>query len=184
MIESCFAARGRVRALTEQAHKEKLSFALSEEWQAEFCRAAVGRISKAMAGLKPGDRMPDGTVYAGLSLSGVPMYTTPQDAGVPSLKEALRYAQTLDAHGHKDWRIPNRYDLDVLFQNRAAIGGFNETGSYPNGSYWSCWSSQPNINNSDLIQYFSDGHHAVNDASNCSSLRCVRFGEPVAPVRG
>ena len=33
--------------------------------------------------------------------------------------------------------MPTKEELNVLFNNRAEIGGFNETGSDPAGWYWS-----------------------------------------------
>jgi len=41
-----------------------------------------------------------------------------------------------------NWRVPTKGELDVLFVNRVAIGGFDESGSLPTGWYWS--SSQLN----------------------------------------
>ena len=32
------------------------------------------------------------------------------------------------AYGHEDWRLPTSGELDILFNKRAAIGGFNQTG--------------------------------------------------------
>ena len=96
---------------------------------------------KAAASAEPkiGDKMPDGTVFAGISPdTNKPMYATPADASLTmKFNEAQEYAAKLDAHGHKDWRVPTKAELNVLFNNRAAIGGFNVTGSYPAGWYWS-----------------------------------------------
>src|SRR5438270_12306526 len=84
---------------------------------------------------EPGDRMNDGTVYAGISPdTGKPMYTTPADAPLTyRFNQARRYAAKLDAHGHADWRIPSKRELNVLFNNRAVIGGREE----PDSWYWS-----------------------------------------------
>lgn len=80
------------------------------------------------------------------------------------------YAKTLDAHGHLDWRVPTKGELNVLFQNRAAIGGFNETGSDPAGWYWS---SSP-LYGDGWVQRFSDGYQNDDYRLNDSSLRLVR----------
>jgi hypothetical protein len=123
--------------------------------------------------LKPGDRREDGTVYAGTSPgTGKAMYATPKDASmVCDFNQAAEYANNLDAHGHLDWRVPTKGELNVLFQNRAAIGGFNETGSHPGGWYRS---STPKSNSLAWVQRFSDGDQYSSDKSNDSSLRCVR----------
>src|ERR1017187_165709 len=136
-------------------------------------RPAANDDGKSTGEPKPGDKMPDGTVYAGISPdTHNAMYATPADAPLTyTFNQAQKYAEQLDAHGHKDWRAPTKAELNVLFKNRAAIGGFNESGSYPAGWYWS--SSQ----NHDFIawgQRFSDGYQGYNSKINASSLRCVR----------
>lgn len=85
------------------------------------------------------NKMPDGTIYAGISpKTNKPMYATPADASLTmTFNDAQKCATRLDAHGHKDWRVPTKVELNVLFNNRAAIGRFDVTGSYPYGLYWS-----------------------------------------------
>jgi hypothetical protein len=130
--------------------------------------------------LHPGNRMEDGTIFAGVSPdTGNPMYTTPEDSPLTTgdtprtrnWKADMQYASKLDAHGHKDWRVPTKNELNVLFNNRAAIGGFNGTGSYPAGWYRSSTKYR-------LLcawyQRFSDGNQEWGNKSNGSSLRCVR----------
>jgi hypothetical protein len=82
-----------------------------------------------------GEVMPDGTIYAGVSPeTGKAMFTTAADAPATcGFHEAQEYAAKLDANGHLDWRVPTRSELNVLYQNRAAIGGFEESGSEPVG---------------------------------------------------
>ena len=122
---------------------------------------------------KIGDKMPDGTVYAGISPdTSQPMYTTPSDASLTmTFNEAQKYAATLDAHGHKDWRVPTNTELDVLFNNRAAIHGFNETGSDPAGWYWS---ASPRYIGNAWGQLFSDGSQSLINKDGYSSVRLVR----------
>src|SRR5579871_821515 len=51
-----------------------------------------------------GYKMPDGTIYAGVSpYTGNPMYTTPGDAPLTmAFDDAALYGARLDANGHKD----------------------------------------------------------------------------------
>jgi hypothetical protein len=128
-----------------------------------------------------GATMPDGSLYAGVSPdTGRPMYTTPKDAkggflgirrGNFNLKCAFAAASKLKAHGHKDWRMPTKAELNVLFENRNRIGNFDTTGLYSAGWYWA---SSRNGNYLAWVQRFSDG--AWNGLYNLgqSSLRCVR----------
>ena len=118
-------------------------------------------------------RMPDGTVYAGASpYARTSTYTTPADApGLYTWKKGAEYCAALDAGGHRDWRVPTKGELHVLFENRDAIGGFNISGSYPAVWYWS--SSQFDYDSA-WDQRFSDGDQGINLKLDGSSLRCVR----------
>ena len=99
------------------------------------------RPSKMRAqGPEIGDKMPDGTIFAGISPdTGKPMYATPEDAPLRmEWQKAMNYAASLDAHGHEDWRLPSRAELNVLFNNQAAIGGFKTLEAGRRTSlYWS-----------------------------------------------
>jgi len=121
----------------------------------------------------PGDKLPDGTIYAGISPdTGKAMYATPADAPLTmTFSEAQAYTAKLDAHGHKDWRVPTEAELNVLFNNRAAIGGFNVTGSDPAGWYWSASSD---VGWNAWIKRFSDGYQLNDGKVYRSALRCVR----------
>ena|SRR5690349_18689243 len=126
---------------------------------------------------KPGDKMDDGTIYAGISPeTGKPMYTTPADASLSiKWKQAMDYAAGLDAHGHQDWRVPTRAELNVLYDNRdkgALKGTFNVTGSLFAGWYWSSTETFAHLAVWD--QRFSDGLESWYEKDNFSSLRCVR----------
>ena len=132
-------------------------------------------IPAAQADAKPptlGDRMPDGTVYAGFSpTTGKAMYTTPADAPLPmTFKDAKQYATKLKACSHDDWRVPTRNELNALFNNRASIGALDGASS-PAHCYWSA--SERNDRNA-WFQRFTDGfqHHAIKTVP--SSVRCVR----------
>jgi hypothetical protein len=127
----------------------------------------------AAAEPRVGDRMPDGTIYAGISPdTHQPMYATEADAPLTmKWKQAMDYAARLDAYGHRDWRVPSQGELNVLFNNHAAIGGFNESGEYPAGRYWS---SSHGYYDGAWDQRFSDGYHDYRGKDVVSSLRCVR----------
>jgi hypothetical protein len=82
--------------------------------------------AREISPLQADNKMPDGTMYGGISPdTGQAMYATPADAPETyGFNQAKRYAATLDAYGHHDWRVPTEGELNVLFQNREAIGAF------------------------------------------------------------
>ncbi len=127
------------------------------------------------ADLQIGDKMEDGTIFGGISPdTGKPMYVRPADEPLTmKWKAAMDYAKKFEGHGHPagTFRVPTSNELDVLFNNRAKIGGFNETGSNPAGWYWS---STQNDNLNAHGQSFSDGHGLRDSKSNHSSFRLVR----------
>ena len=120
-----------------------------------------------------GEVIPDGTIYAGVSPeTGKAMFTTAADAPATcGFPEAQEYAAKLDANGHLDWRVPTRDELNEMYQNRAAIGGFEESGSDPGGWYWS--SSQSSYRNA-WAQRFSDGYQDTSREHYYTSVRYVR----------
>jgi Protein of unknown function (DUF1566) len=123
-----------------------------------------------------GSIMPDGTVYAGISPNtGKPIYAIPLDAELTlTFNDASAYAANLNAQehlGHDDWRVPTKAELNALFNNRAAIGGFDESGSNPSGWYWSSTSTDSWVA---LNQRFSDGFQAKDIKIGHSSVRLVR----------
>jgi hypothetical protein len=110
--------------------------------------------------LKVGDRMPDGTIYAGVSPdSGKRLFAAAADAPrLMAFKDANHYAQTLEVHGHKDWRLPTREELTNLFNNRAEIGGFTtKPGSGNARWYWSCTEEPRNAPSGAWAIDFKDG---------------------------
>jgi hypothetical protein len=90
-----------------------------------------------------------------------------------TFNQATDYAAKLDAYGHHDWRVPTKNELQVLFNNRAVIGGFNATGSPAAGWYWS---ATPSYGWRAWSQRFSDGHQSNTSKGYGSSVRCVRSG--------
>jgi len=130
---------------------------------------------------KPGDWMEDGTKYVGVSPdTGRPMYTTPADVPLTMhWKAAMDYAAKLNAHGHKDWRVPTRAELSVLYKNRnegRLKGTFNGTDGNSAGmnSAGCYWSSAKNTRYGAWTQCFRDGNQDGVYRTLGLSLRLVR----------
>ena len=67
--------------------------------------------------------------------------------------------------------MPTKAELNVLFRNRAAIGGFDTTGSNPAGWYW----SSSRFYNGAWAQRFSDGIQY--DYPGTTPHRCAVSGD-------
>ncbi len=119
----------------------------------------------------PGHVMPDGTVFAG-SANGHNLFVTPND--LPELmtfKNAEKTVAAIAAHGHKDWRIPTREELKILYKNRIAIGNFTTvSGSRPAHWYWSC-TEHPDLPSFVYAAAFTDGGDGW-DVKDFTSLSC------------
>jgi len=127
-----------------------------------------------------GDRMPDGTIYAGISPdTNEPIYVMSADlSGTLKWKQAMEYAARLDENGHRDWRLPTKTELDVLFENRdkgALKGTFNESGFGIDGRYWSSI-DHPRGPDMAWVQYLGDGLRDWRYKDDCASVRFVRSG--------
>jgi hypothetical protein len=125
---------------------------------------------------KPGDKMPDGTIYAGISPDTKnPMYAMPADAPLAmTFNEAAEHAKIANSqktYSHDDWRVPTKNELNVMFNSRAAIAGFDVTGSCPTGWYWS---ATPYGKWNAWCQRLADGVQFTNVNDALSSVRLVR----------
>ncbi|MDD3020450.1 MAG: hypothetical protein PHX61_05650 [Alphaproteobacteria bacterium] len=123
----------------------------------------------------PAKDMEDGTIFGGISPdTNKPMYVRPTDEPlVMKWNQAMIYAARLEGYGRPagTYRVPTEGELNVLFQNRARIGGFNETGSSPFGLYWS---STHDDNHYASDQRFSDGDRDWSRMGDYASVRLVR----------
>lgn len=120
--------------------------------------------------------MPDGTLYAGISPdTGKPIYTMSEDAPLTmTFNEAKDYAAKLDAHSHKDWRVPTKGELNVLFNNRSKIGGFKENVLGGAGFYWSSSETSSYAKPRAWCKRFSDGASPSVAPFYSHSVRFVR----------
>ena len=78
---------------------------------------------------------------------------------------AFELCENLNRHGHSDWYLPARNELNVLYTNRAAIGGFT--------TEW-YWSSTEVSSLHAWPQRFSDGTQFNGNKTLNFDVRCVR----------
>ncbi len=132
-----------------------------------------------------GRKMPDGTIFAGSLPDGRKVFAMPEDAGVTmNFNLAAVHAAKLNnnkAHGHEDWRIPTREELDLLIRNKdkgSLKDTFNERwdDAETDGDYWSS-TPMPSGYPFGKIMYAqrpSDGSVGQVHVDCKAAVRCVR----------
>jgi len=78
---------------------------------------------------------------------------------------AARICYDLVLGGYSDWFLPSKDELNQLWINRVAVGGF------ANAYYWS---STENNNNNAWNQNFDNGNQNNNNKNNTNYVRAVR----------
>jgi|GEM_PF-2417358 len=135
----------------------------------------------------------DGAIYAG-SLNGVRFYAAPNDepgtkqwsdayvnTGATSTTDGLYNTYVLVYSGSEyqaanvcqaigtEWYLPSKDELNVMYDNREAIGMIHKEGAW----YWAS-SESPDFNNIAWRQRFSDGVQTTTNKDNTHLVRCVR----------
>jgi hypothetical protein len=123
--------------------------------------------------VKIGEKMPDGAIFAGISPeTRHPMFAAPADRLLVTFNRASELAARKTWDG-QIYRIPTEREVDVLYKNRAAIGGFNETGEAPHSWYYST-ATESKGGTRPRFQRFSDGYQGYAGEWYALSLRLVR----------
>jgi hypothetical protein len=87
------------------------------------------------------------------------------EAGIAA-KLAADYEVTVDGATYDDWFLPSKNELDMLYQNKDTIGGFD---------YNRYWSSTQHVYYLAWIQYFTDGFQILSSSKTSNSaVRSVR----------
>lgn len=94
--------------------------------------------------------------------------------------QSVAYCNSLVSGGYSDWFAPSVAQLNTLFQNRAAIGGFNTTPgvNFPSSSIENVWYGTNGYDNSwSGVQRFDTGEQYFGNYGwgNPISMRCVRI---------
>ncbi len=142
----------------------------------EGIAATQAAAEAAKAPPAPGSRMKDGTIYAGLSPdTNEAMYAQPADEPMMmNFNAAAKQAKELSQNTGEDWRVPSKAELAMLFNNRAVIGGFDETGVNGSGWYWSSSPDDAGCRYCAEVQRFSDGVQRSKEQGYAQSVRLVR----------
>lgn len=129
--------------------------------------SALQKQDGAPSGLKPGARMPDDTIYVGMSPdTHVALFVMPHDLDrLVTWHDASSCATNKLFGGHTDWRLPTRTELELLHRHRRVIGGFQK------GSYWSSTEESPQTAWSQL---FMNGYQSFHYKTDINRVRYVR----------
>jgi hypothetical protein len=79
---------------------------------------------------------------------------------------AAKLCADLELNGYSDWFLPNRDELNKLYLNRDAIGGF-EAASY--------WTSFEDNSYFAWVRYFENGYEGFKNKSETSRVRAIRY---------
>src|SRR5258705_7665373 len=66
---------------------------------------------------------------------------------------AARLCYDLVLNGYSDWYLPSLDELEKLFANRNAIGGFPFSGGFPTGEYWSSSEALPSTDKAYVVWF-------------------------------
>ena len=90
---------------------------------------------------------------------------------------AAQLCASMDFDGFKDWFLPSKDELNLMYQNLAqkGLGGFRRTVDQTNWTHTHVyWSSSQNNNDNAWLQYFSNGNQVGIFKYGTFSVRAVR----------
>src|SRR5690554_3183604 len=106
-------------------------------------------------------------LYAGAMNTAMIVATQMADnqSGSFAAKVCADYSVTVGGVTYGDWYLPSKYELNLLYLQKIAVGGF------ASASYWS---STENYNISAWILSFDDGVQSIIGKSNAGYVRAIR----------
>ncbi|MCX6304922.1 MAG: DUF1566 domain-containing protein [Bacteroidetes bacterium] len=85
-------------------------------------------------------------------------------------KLCLDFSTTVNNVVYSDWYLPSRFELNLLYQQKTAVGGFNQT----SGIYWSSTESALTPGTMAWEQEFKFGSQHEDDKDLPDQVRCIR----------
>jgi hypothetical protein len=111
----------------------------------------------------------DGTGKHGLIVAkaDMPTLSSDKEEGGFTWSDAKMACTTFESNGYRDWFLPNKEQLNQLYNNKSAVGGFSE-----NHYYWSSTEYNADIA---WLQNFTNGtHYVISKSYGLDRVRAVR----------
>jgi hypothetical protein len=147
-------------------------FWLDETGQHGLVAALADQSAKGIA-WNPGNSVVTGanadTVYSGQTNSGK-IVTVQGKNDQNAARLCLDHSVTSNGVVYDDWYLPSKFELNLLFQQRTVVGGFNTS----SGIYWSSTESTEAPANSAWEQEFRFGSPYEDDKDVTDQVRCIR----------
>ena len=107
-------------------------------------------------------------LYAGAMNTAMIIATQMADnqTGNFAAKVCADYSVTVGGVTYGDWYLPSKYELNLLFLQKTAVGGFGANNGY--------WSSSEYDNDNAWLQNFYDGNQNDNHKHDTYNVRAVR----------
>lgn len=96
------------------------------------------------------------------------LYHVYPDMGAMTWSQAMSACNGLSYGGYDDWYLPNKEELNAMYQKKSSIGGFSGT---------DYWSSTESSSSTAWGHYFYNGSQYNYDKSDTLRVRCVRREE-------
>ena len=96
------------------------------------------------------------------------LYHVYPDMGAMTWSQAMSACNGLSYGGYDDWYLPNKEELNAMYQKKSSIGGFSSSGAY----YWS--STEYSSGNAWGQSFYDGSQYYGFSKSNTCRVRCVR----------
>lgn len=102
-----------------------------------------------------------------MQINGQKYLVFPSDSGKQSWSEAKKLCESLTNFGKSDWYLPSKSELDAMYKNKEAIGGFADQW------YWSSSEDESDESKAWDIN-FNGGGQFSNNKNRQGLVRCIR----------
>ena len=147
-------------------------FWLDETGQHGLIAASTDQSAKGIA-WNPGKMVITGAntneVYSGQKNSEK-IVSTQGNSTVYAAKLCLDFSVSTSNADYTDWYLPSKHELNLLYQQKMIVGGFNLT----SGIYWSSTESVTTPETSAWEQEFKFGSQHEDDKDLPDQVRCIR----------